>query len=154
MNEYPLIPLNEYPVIPLNEYPLIPLNEYPQTQSAALCKFGILLTVANVFVAGLVHYFFPPAGCQTCPVSAVVCRECHCKQVFAVVCSVQQGTESRVIRGRLVQKGLSSCILVAALPGVWCCRVDAGTGWPGVIILRPGEMASLIFNFCLSMVAY
>ena len=24
---------------------------------------------------------------------------------------------------------------VATLPGAWCCRVSAGTGWPGVSIL-------------------
>ena len=29
---------------------------------------------------------------------------------------------------------------VATLPGAWHYRVSAGTGWPGVSILRLGEM--------------
>ena len=39
---------------------------------------------------------------------------------------------------------------VATLPGAWCYRVRARTGWPGVGILRLGEVDSLICNFCLS----
>ena len=42
---------------------------------------------------------------------------------------------------------------VATLPGAWRYRVSAGTGWPGVSILRLGEMESLIRNFCLSVAA-
>ena len=42
---------------------------------------------------------------------------------------------------------------VATLPGAWRYRVSAGTGRPGVSILWPGEMESLICNFCLSVAA-
>ena len=40
---------------------------------------------------------------------------------------------------------------VATLPGAWCNRVSAETGWPGVSILRLGEVESLICNFYLSV---
>ena len=36
---------------------------------------------------------------------------------------------------------------VATLPGAWRYRVSAGTGRPGVSILWPGEVESLICNF-------
>ena len=39
------------------------------------------------------------------------------------------------------------------LPGAWCYRVSAGTGWPSVSILWLGEMESLVCNFLLSVVA-
>ena len=42
---------------------------------------------------------------------------------------------------------------VAAPPGAWCYRVRAGTGWPGVRILRLGEVESLTCNFYLSVAA-
>ena len=42
---------------------------------------------------------------------------------------------------------------VATLPGTWHCRVSAWTGWPDVSILRLGEIARLICNFCLSVAA-
>ena len=42
---------------------------------------------------------------------------------------------------------------VATLPGAWCYRVSAGTGWPGVSILWLGEMESWICNFYLSVAA-
>ena len=42
-------------------------------------------------------------------------------------------------------------IPVATLPGTWCYRVNAGTGWPGVSILQQGEIESLICNFYLSV---
>ena len=42
---------------------------------------------------------------------------------------------------------------VATLPGAWCYRVSAGTGWLGVSILRLGERDSLICNFHLSVAA-
>ena len=42
---------------------------------------------------------------------------------------------------------------VATLPGVWHCRVSAGTGWPRVSILWLGETESLICNFYLSVAA-
>ena len=38
---------------------------------------------------------------------------------------------------------------VATLPGAWHCRVNTGTGWPGVSILWLGEVASLTFRFSL-----
>ena len=43
---------------------------------------------------------------------------------------------------------------VATLPGAWRYRVSAGTGRPGVSILRLGEMESLVCNFYLSVVAH
>ena len=42
---------------------------------------------------------------------------------------------------------------VATLPGAWCYRVSAGTGWPSVSVLWVGEMESWICNFCLSVAA-
>ena len=42
---------------------------------------------------------------------------------------------------------------VATLPGAWCYRVSAGTGWPGVNILCLGEMESLVCNFYFSVAA-
>ena len=42
---------------------------------------------------------------------------------------------------------------VAILPGAWCYRVSAGTGWPGVSILWLGEVESWMCNFCLSVAA-
>ena len=44
--------------------------------------------------------------------------------------------------------------LVATLPGTWCYRVSAGTGWPGVSILWLVEMESWICNFYLSVAAH
>ena len=43
---------------------------------------------------------------------------------------------------------------VATLPAAWCYRVSTGTGWPGVSILRLGEVERLICNFCLSVAAH
>ena len=42
---------------------------------------------------------------------------------------------------------------VATLPGAWHDRVSAGTGRPGVSTVWPGETASLICNFYLSVAA-
>ena len=42
---------------------------------------------------------------------------------------------------------------VATLPGAWHYRVSAGTGRPGVSILRLGEVESSICNFYLSVAA-
>ena len=42
---------------------------------------------------------------------------------------------------------------VATLPSDWRYRVSPGTGWPGVSILRLGEIKSLICNFHLSVAA-
>ena len=42
---------------------------------------------------------------------------------------------------------------LATLPDAWRSRVSAGTGWPGVSILRLGEMESWICNFYFSVAA-
>ena len=42
---------------------------------------------------------------------------------------------------------------VVALPGVWLCRVGAGTGWPGVSTLGLGEIAGWVCDFYLSEAA-
>ena len=42
---------------------------------------------------------------------------------------------------------------VATLPGAWCRRVSAGTGWPGINILWLGDVESLICSFFLSVAA-
>ena len=42
---------------------------------------------------------------------------------------------------------------VATLPGAWRYRVSAGTGWPGVSILRLGGVENLICIFYLSVAA-
>ena len=44
--------------------------------------------------------------------------------------------------------------LVAALPGSWLCRASAGTGLPGVSMLRLDVIASLIFVFQLSQAVH
>ena len=40
---------------------------------------------------------------------------------------------------------------VVTLPGAWCYRVSAGTGWPSISILWLGEIASLMSSFCLCL---
>ena len=42
---------------------------------------------------------------------------------------------------------------VAVLPGAWHHRVDAGTGWPDVSILRRDERVVLICNVHFSVAA-
>ena len=42
---------------------------------------------------------------------------------------------------------------VATLPGAWRYRVSAGTGQPGISILRLGEVESWICSFYLSVAA-
>ena len=42
---------------------------------------------------------------------------------------------------------------VATLPGAWCYRVSAGTGWPVVSILCLGETENLVCNFSFSVAA-
>ena len=49
--------------------------------------------------------------------------------------------------------GLQNGAPVATLPGTWCYRVSAETGWPGVSILWLGKVESLICNFYLSVAA-
>ena len=43
--------------------------------------------------------------------------------------------------------------LAAILPGAWCCRVSARTGWPGVSIPWLCEIARLMCNLYLSVAA-
>ena len=45
--------------------------------------------------------------------------------------SLHRGDFSRLGHASNLKIGTS----VATLPGVWCYRVNAGTGWPGVSIL-------------------
>ena len=40
---------------------------------------------------------------------------------------------------------------VATLPGIWLYRVSAGTGWPSISTLSPGEVEGLICSFHLSV---
>ena len=40
---------------------------------------------------------------------------------------------------------------MATLPGAWCYRVSAETGWLDVSILWLGEMENLVCNFYLSV---
>ena len=42
---------------------------------------------------------------------------------------------------------------VSTLQGAWRYRVSAGTGRPGVSIMWPGEMESLVYNIYLSVAA-
>ena len=66
------------------------------------------------------------------------------------------GFESRLRRdfpGSSCTSDLKIGTPVATLPGAWCYRVSAGTGWPGVSILWLGEMESLICTFYLSVAA-
>ena len=66
------------------------------------------------------------------------------------------GFESRLRRdfsGSSHTSDLNIGTPVATLPGAWRYRVSAGTGRPGVSILRLGEIDSLICNFYLSVAA-
>ena len=42
---------------------------------------------------------------------------------------------------------------MATLPGAWCYRVSAGTGWPGVRASSLGDVGSLICNLYLGVAA-
>ena len=44
--------------------------------------------------------------------------------------------------------------LVLTLPGAWCHRVSGWNGLPGVSVLWLGELASLIFSFCLTLAGH
>ena len=48
------------------------------------------------------------------------------------------------------RNGLKNGILVTSLPKASHCIVNAGTGWRGVSVKRPGEKASLICNFYIN----
>ena len=75
--------------------------------------------------------------------------------------------EPRELASRVDDLGSESCLWwdtshtsvlkigtpVATLPGIWCYRVSAGTGWSGISILWLAEIESLICNFCLSAAA-
>ena len=66
------------------------------------------------------------------------------------------GFESRMRRdfsGSSHTSDLKIATPVATLPGAWRSRVSAGTGRPGVSILRLGEVESLMCNFYLSVAA-
>ena len=57
------------------------------------------------------------------------------------------------VRGRVIP--VTQKLALQGLPcrDAWCYRVSAGTGRPGVSILRLGEAESWICKFCLSVVA-
>ena len=65
------------------------------------------------------------------------------------------GFDSRLMRGDFSgschASDLNICTRVAAVSGAWRFGVSAGTGWPGVSILRLGEVESLICNMYLSV---
>ena len=68
------------------------------------------------------------------------------------------GFDSRLRRGDFFSgsshtSDLKTGTPAATLPGARRYRVSAGTGWPGVGILWPGEKASLIGSFYLSEAA-
>ena len=46
---------------------------------------------------------------------------------------------------------LKTGTLLATLPDARHYRVSARAGWPAVSLLRPGEIASLIGNLCVSV---
>ena len=47
--------------------------------------------------------------------------------------------------------GLKIGAPVATLPGAWCYRDSARTGWPSVCVPYLAEIANFICNFCLSV---
>ena len=61
------------------------------------------------------------------------------------------GLESRLRRD--ISETSHTSDLKIDTPGVWRYRVGAGTGRPGVSILRPGEVESWICDFYLSVAA-
>ena len=71
--------------------------------------------------------------------------------------AAEPGFESRLRRGDFSKSSQISDLRigtpVATLPGAWCHRVSAGTGWPGVSILGLGEITSLIGSLYLSVAA-
>ena len=67
------------------------------------------------------------------------------------------GFDSRLCRGNFSgsshTSGINMGTPMATLSGVWRYRVSAGTGWPSVMILRLGEVESLICSFYFSVAA-
>ena len=85
---------------------------------------------------------------------------CHCLTGLVVTASASRaedpGSDSRLrhdFSGVESYQWLKIGTPEATLPGAWCHRVSAGTGWPGVSILWLGEMESWICNFYLSVAA-
>ena len=64
--------------------------------------------------------------------------------------SVRYGDRFRLPRSS--RTSLKTGTLMTILPGAWRYWVGVRTGWAGVGVLWPGEMASLIYNICLSHV--
>ena len=60
---------------------------------------------------------------------------------------------SRVDSGQLGRQVVASIFCTSGMHSPFVNRVSDGTGWPGVSILRLGEMESLICNFYLSVAA-
>ena len=107
-----------------------------------------------------------------CAASCVDLSLSHCLSVcLSFDCFV--GIVVKVSATRAKDPGLDSCLChgnfsesshtsdlnkistpVATLPGIWCYRVCAWTGWPGVGILWLGEVESLICNFHLNVAAH
>ena len=58
-----------------------------------------------------------------------------------------------IFPGRVIPVTEKNGTPVATVPGAWHYRVSAGTGRPGVSILRLGEVESLICSFYLSVAA-
>ena len=83
-------------------------------------------------------------GAQTLPTSY------SSPQTWGLISTFSRGIFSRSSH----TSDLQTCTPVATLPGAWCCRVNTGTGQPGVSILWLGKIESLFSNFCLSVTAY
>ena len=74
------------------------------------------------------------------------------RSIFAVILQGVFVLSYKLYRDLLVGLVVNT-LPVATLPGAWCYRVSAGTGWPSVSILWLGETESLVCNFCLSVAA-
>ena len=69
--------------------------------------------------------------------------ECACHQLAPLV-DFRESSHTR---------GLENGTPVATLTGTWLYRVQAGTGWSGISIMRLGVIETLICNFYLSVSA-
>ena len=87
---------------------------------------------------------------------------CLCDCLAGLVVKVSaSGVEDRGFESRLRRdfsrsshtSNLNTSTPVATLPGTWCFRVSAGTGRPGVCILRLGEVEGRICSLYVSVAA-
>ena len=77
---------------------------------------------------------------QFCSEHRLICKNCLVGLVVKASASIVEDLGSNpacagIFSGSSHTSDLKIGIPVATLPGAWCDRVSAGTGWPGVSIL-------------------